>query len=224
MSILDEKAKELSLFLEIIRKAPIEELLNRTTLEKLILKLGVGDYPNRQGYPFDYTLGVNLKCLQNEKQLAPLLIYLFDKGITSYLEIGVGQGGTLILISEYLNRFNALKTIAAVDFLEKPWLLALYNVLRRVKFQQTTTDNLRLSDNYDLIMVDADHSYEFVMRDFEKVKNHGRYILFHDIADDSQPGVRQAWLEIKQGYRYMEFVDQYPGMTQSYMGLGLIEV
>ena len=81
-------------------------------------------------------------------------------------------------------------------------------------------DIYNVQKKYDLIFIDGDHSYYSVKRDFEvALQLNPKYILFHDIVDFLCVDVVKFWNEIKNDYKYEEFVDQGEGM-----GLGLLTI
>jgi hypothetical protein len=77
----------------------------------------------------------------------------------------------------------------------------------------------------DLILIDGDHSYEGVKKDFDTLKNNARIIVFHDIASCVCPGVVRFWNEIKALYpgQTVEFTEQYEDVAGSYLGIGVLQ-
>jgi cephalosporin hydroxylase len=81
----------------------------------------------------------------------------------------------------------------------------------------------------DLLMIDGDHTYEGVKRDFELYSpfvRAGGLIVFHDVLKnqlDSRCGVDRFWGEVKQGRRTAEFLDPYDdrGLGQ-WGGIGVL--
>jgi predicted O-methyltransferase YrrM len=77
----------------------------------------------------------------------------------------------------------------------------------KIYFSEENTDSffLRLSKQlskpyFDVIFIDADHSYEGVRKDFVNAQKHineGGLIIFHDIASQACPGIMRIWSEIK---------------------------
>ena len=68
---------------------------------------------------------------------------------------------------------------------------------------------------YDLIFIDADHTYKAVMRDWQNYAGFARLIAFHDISSWVNKGlVRRAYKELRVGLRYEECIenDETPGM------------
>jgi predicted O-methyltransferase YrrM len=81
----------------------------------------------------------------------------------------------------------------------------------------------------DLLMIDGDHTYEGVKRDFEMYSplvRQGCPIAFHDILshpEDQACEVDRFWEETKDAYRHMEFVDPHRDRQgRQYGGLGIL--
>src|SRR3990172_262807 len=100
--------------IDIIRTATKKQLRSRAWLEDAITRLGLGMRPS-EFPPEMHAFFGGLNIWQYPIQLAPYLIELSGKGITSYAEIGLFQGGTFILTVEYLSRFNKLRTALGID-------------------------------------------------------------------------------------------------------------
>lgn len=110
-------------------------------------------------------------------------------------------------------------------------------ILNLWKFYQMTTD--KFYEEYynnlgeiDLLMIDADHSYEQSIKDFENYSKNVRtngFILMHDVYPAKEcrkkwpggaGGVWKTWLEIKEKY-----LDKYEMVVLPYCsGLGIIRV
>ena len=77
---------------------------------------------------------------------------------------------------------------------------------------------------YDLIFIDADHTYKSIKQDFENYSqflSRGGVIGFHDIDCPDWPGINKYWNEIKETgkYKMQEFVCK--GYALQY-GIGLL--
>jgi cephalosporin hydroxylase len=78
----------------------------------------------------------------------------------------------------------------------------------------------------DFLMIDGDHTYDGVKRDFELYEplvGAGKPVAFHDIVlhpDAPACQVDRFWNEIKGGRRYVEFVDGHA--ADQYGGIGVL--
>jgi SAM-dependent methyltransferase len=172
------------------------------------------------------------KLQQIPEEFSKLLLYLKDRKIEHYLELGIGNGGSFEMICEYL---PYLKSAYAVDDLSYGHLInqnqeeieerigrLRTNRNAEFKFFNMSTDAFfnKPGGAYDCVFIDADHTYESVKKDFENSKkrlNGGGIIVFHDIVCDScgDNSVRKLWNEI-QGKK-IEFIHGI------HCGIGIIE-
>jgi hypothetical protein len=78
---------------------------------------------------------------------------------------------------------------------------------------------------YDAVMIDGDHSYDGVKRDFIMYAPLARMVILHDIAapehvrskDGHTVEVPRFWREIKNNFRHAEIV-----IPDSLMGIGVL--
>jgi hypothetical protein len=76
-----------------------------------------------------------------------------------------------------------------------------------------------------LILIDGDHSYEALKKDFDVAKQFSpKYVVFHDILNDECLGVVKFWNEIKDNYKHYEYTKQYDSVSGNFLGIGLIEL
>lgn len=80
---------------------------------------------------------------------------------------------------------------------------------------------------YDLALIDADHSLEGVVADWENYGQLSRIVAFHDIDTPAKPGitpeklakygVHTLWQSLKPRYRHVEIIGEQRGM-----GIGVL--
>ncbi len=221
---------------EPLRRAPLEVLRDPVTLEREVLPaVGVvGHMPAVFPAELAPHLGRGLRCWQHPRQFAPYLVALSQLPIQRYCELGVMHGGTFVATVEYLSRFRPLRQATAVDVSS---MLALRRYRRpdgEVRLARLDTGSpefpaLLRELRPDLVLIDADHTYEAVRRDFGNVHGIANAIAFHDLVDSASPGVGMVWREIcdehRDTYDFMEFVEQYPEVTTrlggTVLGIGL---
>jgi predicted O-methyltransferase YrrM len=162
-----------------------------------------------------------LKLQQIPKEYANVLFEIIKIQPKSYLEIGIGNGGSWLTYSFLLRK--TLKISHAVDNLAYAKYIKqksddfnyirdyLRNHIDNVEFFNSDSKLfLDSNDNmYDVIFIDGDHSYEGVKNDFLKSIRHvnkGGIVIFHDIISVGSPGVAKFWNEYKNQYNYKEFI------------------
>lgn len=221
---------------DVLRKADPEQLRDPAALERLLPALGINDEATWV-FPPDMRdgLGTGLRFWQYPCQLAPYLVLLSGLGVRRYLEVGVQHGGTFVVTTEYLSRFGDVDRAIAVDLLDVPDLRRYGRDrpgVRMLRRDTTTRAFRRLVTRegpFDLALIDADHSREAVLRDWETVRPHARIVAFHDIVDAFCPGVQQTWRDIRRDhadeYDFHEFTAQYGEVREregrTFLGLGV---
>jgi predicted O-methyltransferase YrrM len=171
-------------------------------------------------------------AMQKVTELAPLLALLARRRPKTVVEIGTYRGGSFLAFCRVADR-NA--TLVSVDlpgglfgggYTEEElrdlpgYALPGQSVhfLAADSQAAATRDAVlaRLNGRtLDFLMIDGDHRYAGVRRDFElysPLMGPDGLIAFHDILPHPQAPLCQVdvfWNEVKSGYRYAEFVDPY---------------
>lgn len=185
---------------------------------------------------------------QKLAELAPLIALLEGRHLRTVAEIGTAGGGTLYLLSR-LAADDA--TIISIDLPGNPfdWGYSDADVERFRSYRRpgqrlslvradsqadsTRDDVVRelKGRDLDLLLIDGDHSYSGVKRDFElyaPLVAPGGLVIFHDIlhhpgAEDVQVDV--LWDELKGDYRHYEFIDADDDWGHGpWGGIGVLEV
>lgn len=183
------------------------------------------------------------KPLQIDEELSRLIDVMRGIGAMSYLEVGARYGGSFEAI---LSSLPEGARGVALDFPgghfgdaeSPPILLAAINRLRAAGRYASTVfgpsgseEVRRLAERrgpYDVVLIDADHAYEAVKRDFECYEAIAmKLVVLHDIvanesctSHDGQPvEVPRFWNELKAEGRYRLTEIVTPG---SNMGFGLV--
>ena len=218
-------------YIEKIRKAPLDKLRNVSWLENhLLLELGLNN-EELQEFPVHLHpyCGFGLKSWQYPNQFSKYLVWLSQQNIQSYLEIGCRHGGTFIITVEYLERFSKLALALAVDPFKSDLMQQYAKWKKNVSYLNISSQDLAFSDllnsnEFDLVLIDGDHSATGVANDYNLLKNSAKFLVFHDVANTVCPGVVCLWQRLKKLYsNTIEFIEQYDSVPQSYLGIGVID-
>lgn len=180
----------------------------------------------RAEYTFKNGLPMGDYLLQNRTELLAFCEWINAHDIRSYLEIGIWTGRLLSVLEE-LFHFDKL---AACDL----GLLKAHNYPMHIPPKTQMYWGNSQSQDYlqwratlghmDLIMIDADHSYEGVKQDFLLNTQHAfKYIAFHDVVNThpSAIGVKQFWNELQGNKVTFAFPNLACEHQDSGMGIGI---
>lgn len=172
---------------------------------------------------------------QDEFEFAKFIDLVGSLKVRRYLEVGCRNGDTF---------YSVMKTIGvggfglAVDLPEnsssKSNLIETVSELNRIGIaaevlfgdsqSPAVVEEAAIHAPFDMILIDADHRYEGVKRDFETYGRLAPVIALHDITaprghvSDGYPNeVGRLWDEIRGGFRHEEIVTH-----GSMMGFGII--
>ena len=153
---------------------------------------------------------------QVPEEFAGLLLFLRSERIESYLELGLGNGGSFEIVCSYLPN---LKFAVAVDNLSYGAVIEqtregiearIKNIKADCKFYKMDTDEFfKINKNkFDAILIDAGHTYNEALDDSINsmgVLNDGGCLIFHDINSLACPGIKTLWKELKSSGLYKDY-------------------
>ena len=192
-------------------------------------------------YNFNFN-DCTIKPHQNKEELSMLLelLHLFKPKIS--MEIGTSEGGTLFLLCKILDSNSKIISLdlptdhGGGEFYPL-WKENFYqnfvsenqtiHLLRHDSHSETTVDKIKEilgNKKLDFLLIDGDHSYAGVKKDFEMYKNlvaKDGIIAFHDInqEQDGNVKVKEFWDEIKLNYDTFEIIDEFLGIGY---GIGVL--
>ncbi|MBI2352790.1 class I SAM-dependent methyltransferase [Candidatus Dependentiae bacterium] len=227
--------KKLKNLIQLIQTESLCNLTNASYLEEtLLLQLGLNN-ENILEFPISLNayFGAGLKSWQYPIQFSKLLVFLSKLNISTYLEIGCRHGGTFIIISEYLKRFNSTVKSYAIDpFYSLPMSVYTskinHDAFYIIDFS-TSKRFIDLSNLYwNICFIDGDHSLVGVTNDYNLVRNNSDVIVFHDTVNAVCQGVVAFWNNLKKttnALQIIEFIDQYQEVMSRtgnhYLGIGI---
>lgn len=179
---------------------------------------------------------------QIKMEICSFISLIKDRNAVNILEIGTAGGGSLFMLSQVCS------SDAVIISIDLPYgkfgggypeeRIPIYKALARSKQKieliredshsiETFRKVSQIIDNQklDLIFIDGDHSYEGVKGDFElysKLLDKNGIIAFHDIVNgtiENVGGVPKFWIEIKDKYKHIEFVENW---NQGGFGIGVL--
>lgn len=181
-------------------------------LKALIEKCGV--------HPQLGPVGDGMNVEQNPHELATFLVRMQELGVSSVLEIGTGYKAglarflahemgwqvTTVDVQDYGHTFEGIEFITPNN-------------------PHYQTDRRGLLRSWDLVFIDADHSYNMVKLDYDLNKDFAtKAIAFHDIAGlrDCE-GARDFWIYV-MGCNPVEQIRQEIDDSDQRAGIGWIEL
>jgi predicted O-methyltransferase YrrM len=176
-----------------------------------------------------------LGALQKWRELAPLIGLLRTRRLETVVEIGTARGGTLWL---WCRLADQKAVIVSIDLAAAPGLRRYRAPRQTLRFLASDSHSAATREALveilagrpiDLLMIDGDHTYEGVRRDFElysPLVAEGGLIAFHDIVRPSHQRscrVDVFWNEIKGDYRHVE-IRERPGdrAWEEWGGIGVL--
>lgn len=195
----------------------MKEILIKKILEN---KLQADNRGNYYGDRYKDHLSFEAGLWQMPEELADLMVFLSDKNIKTFLNIGTFNGLTFNLLSDFLYSLGCEKCITLDPYNFNP------PIDSRFEYLSLTSDDFK-DQVFDLVFIDGDHAYNGVKKDYENVGRLSKYCVFHDIDDDfvrhgagNDGGVPRFWEEIKNERKFIEFIDENKAMKV--MGIGVI--
>jgi cephalosporin hydroxylase len=200
-----------------VKKQSVEEI------ERFVLAAGSDSIAVFKGA---FEGGVHIQQVPDE--IAPCIKAMVDSGETmkSLLEIGSAAGGTTFL----LNHFFGLENIVLIDDNRHPKHTLRPQILEGIERKEIIGNSRdqavidQIEGQFDVLIIDGDHSYEGVTADIGNylpfLRDRG-FLVLHDTATwiwGSE--VPRASLELQQD-KLVEFVDEFVSKTPPVCGVAL---
>ena len=164
---------------------------------------------------------------QIPEEFAEFCNFIAKFNISTAAEIGVYRGRSAFFLCAILARKNKNLTYKLIDIFDR---IDDFNAFKEVlpqleKCIPSCSDNYK-NQKYDFVFIDADHSYDASISDYNNVGQFSKVIVaFHDVYaheyDKENGGTVRTWEEVVQRntqYEHRVF-SMYP---QKWMGIGCI--
>lgn len=158
----------------------------------------------KRGWP-----GGTLNAMQEPYELAAFLIFLKQRQVKTYVELGTCYGGTLYVVDSYLRaNVPGFRYSAGCDVARFPdWWDIYKREFPQTQFQKCRISEFKWAEKVDAVLVDGNHHHRAVNEDYQSASEWARYIAFHDIAGKRLAGTPSAWATVKEQHAtYWEFV------------------
>ena len=179
-------------------------------------------------FKYDEKINWNIHGMQQvSEEFTDYCLSLLTLNVKTAIEIGVFRGRSSYFISSILARRNKDLSYKLVDIEDR---LDFYDEYHKVcpwliKLIPSTSDNYE-KEAYDYVFIDADHSYDASIRDWNNVGKYSKVITaFHDIYaheyDHENGGTVRTWEEIMEE----TFAKQHRIFTKfptKWMGIGCV--
>jgi len=180
----------------------------------------IKDYVERMGsdnlrvFGGTYEGGINLQQVPDE--ISQCIQGLLGFKIKNFLEIGSAAGGNAFMF----NNFFKFENLVIIDDNEHPKHKLREQTLSYIPHEEFIGDShsresldfiKSLDMKFDVLFIDADHSYEGVKKDTEMYSEfvfNGGLVIYHDVA--VMVGVKKFFNEMKEQNDYgLEFLNSY---------------
>jgi hypothetical protein len=221
------KNKNIIAVQQLIRTLDIQSLKNPLVIANLVRAFGIvqwGPEVFGQDELFKNKDAYQAGIYQTPDQIAKALVYLSDFPISTYLEVGVFQGGNFLFVSEYLHRFNPNIRCIGID----PTAASFLNneiqwVIEKevwITFKPITSDSIQ-GQEFDVVFIDGEHTTEWINKDWNNVGKFAKLALIHDIQETTCPDIIEFWSELKKSKKKtVEFLDCTSSVPTQ--GIGII--
>ena len=163
---------------------------------------------------------------QHPYELASFMHLCLRLGVESIVEVGSFFGFTSVLLSEFLFTYGSLKRYTTVDLHDRIGEAIEHKLFGKLQYLPNA-DSSHIRDEYDLCLIDGDHTYDAARTDYYRLVDRCKYAAFHDIRDHfcavedvtKKGGVPTLWKQLKKTRPAVEIIRTD---SEPYMGIGVL--
>ncbi len=222
------REKQLSVLKDIV-EASDETIRNRDWLRERLFDYGFFPFFKLAKEPQKGVVWSTVGILQVPDEFIDFCMYILDRKFDSAIEIGVAAGASSYIMAALMFRKNPDMIYRMVDISDN---LAYFDKAKEIipslrKDIPKTSDDFA-GEAYDFCFIDADHSYEGMMTDWNNVGKYAKKLtVFHDIFaheyDELNGGTVRGWQEITEtvGQKRIREFTRFP---DKWMGIGIVRM
>lgn len=208
-----------------ILSARDEEVTDFDWVKARLNEFGVYPFQAYEGISFLSELGI----MQVPDEFVRFCNTVATWDVQTAIEVGVFRGRSSYFICALLSRRNPGLRYKMVDIVDRLDSYERFHALLPAmqKCIPSTSDDYR-GEAYDYVFIDADHSYDASMKDYENLGQYAKkYLVFHDVFaheyDAENGGTVRMWKEVSAKYpeQQRRVFSVYP---DQWMGIGVVEM
>lgn len=210
-----------------IVEASNETIRSRDWLKDQLFTYGFFPFFKLAKEPQQGVTWTTVGILQVPDEFIDFCLFLLEQDLSSAIEIGVAAGASSYIMAALMLRKNPDMIYRMVDISD--YLVdfdKVKEIIPSLRKEIPNTSDDFAGEVYDFCFIDADHSYEGMMTDWNNVgKNAKKLTVFHDIFaheyDELSGGTVRGWQEIKEtvGQKRIREFTRFP---DKWMGIGVV--
>ncbi len=236
---IDEVVSEFSDYLSYVNQrqlAVIDEILNASDAEiadydwmyERVVRYGLFCF-YEDNWPTEECFWTVYGLQQIPEEFASFCNYISGLTVETAAEVGVYRGRSAFFLCAVLARKNPKLRYRMIDIYDRIDDFELFReVLPQLEKCIPSSSDDNKDEKFDFVFIDADHSYDASIKDFENVGlNAKTLVVFHDIYaheyDRENGGTVRTWKEVIErtaGKKHREF-SKFP---DRWMGIGCVEM
>ncbi len=201
---------------------------SRSFLLEQCLEFGLSRQPWKNWSRFTRHMNSSRFGLQQwPTEFVDYLMFVSRLGIGTAAELGVFLGGSSYFAAAVLQRANPDLVYTMVDIRDRLIGFPAFSKLLTLDKRIPMTSSQMAREAFDLVFIDADHSYMGSKLDWLNLGRSARKaVAFHDIHGHSyskkyEGGIVRTWAETKEVWMDSHALYEFAHSPQRWMGIGL---